>query len=103
MGLWCRDFTEAETKGATTVKVVQEHLDDKVLARFTMLTENEIKTLVVEDKCFASIQAAVEIGVQGLTRQLTGCVTVPEERYSFPSFVGNLKASTLEEQRWQSK
>lgn len=97
MGLWCRDFIEAETKGAEAIKVVQEHLDDKVLARYSTITENEIKTLLVEEKYLASIQSGVENGVQTLTRQLTGRVTAPEERYDRPSFVGNLKASTLEE------
>ena len=80
----CRTLIEAESKVAKAVKVVQELLDEKVLARYTTLTENEIRTLVVEDKWFASIRAAVEDKVQGLTRSLAGRVTELEERYACP-------------------
>ncbi len=80
----CRALIEAETKVAKAVKVVQEHLDEKVLNRYITLTKTEIRMLVVEDKWFASIQAAVEDEVQGLTRQLAGRVTELEERYACP-------------------
>ena len=55
-----------------------------MLARYTTLTEAEIKTLVVEDKWFASIGAAIEDEVQRLTQQLTGRVKELEERYAQP-------------------
>ena len=80
----CRTMIEAETEVAKTVKVAQELLDEKVLARYTSLTENEIRTLVVEDKWFASIRAAIEDEVQRLTQQLTGRVMELEERYARP-------------------
>ena len=80
----CRTLIEAETEVTRAVKVVQDLLDEKVLARYTSLTENEIRTLVVEDKWFASILAAIEDEVQGLTRQLAGRVTELEERYARP-------------------
>ena len=78
----CRTLIEAETKVTKAVKVVQEFLDEKVLARYTTLTENEIRILVVEDKWFVSIRAAVEDEVQGLTQQLARRVTELEERYA---------------------
>ncbi len=78
----CRILIEAETKVSKAVKTVQEHLNEKVLARYTALTETEIRTLVIKDKWFASIRAAVENEVQGLTRQLAGRVTELEERYA---------------------
>ena len=43
-----------------------------MLARYATLTEDEIKTLVVKDKWFASIQSAIESEVQRLTQALTG-------------------------------
>ena len=55
-----------------------------MLARYATLTETEIKTLVVEDKWFASIGAAIEDEVQRLTQQLTGRVQELEERYAQP-------------------
>ena len=50
----------------------QSALDQKVLTRYAMLTETEIKTLVVEDKWFASICADIQEEVQRLTQHLTG-------------------------------
>lgn len=80
----CRTLIETEAKLNKAVKVVQELLDEKVLARYATLTENEIKTLVVEDKWFASIRAAIENEVQGLTQQLAGRVMELEVRYTRP-------------------
>ena len=53
-----------------------------MLAKYPKLTETEIKTLVVEDKWFASIQAAIEGEVQRLAQQLAGRVKELEERYA---------------------
>ena len=58
--------------------------DQKVLDHYAALTETEIKTLVVEDKWFASIRAALESEVQRLTQQLAGRVKELEERYASP-------------------
>lgn len=80
----CRTLIEAETNVTKAVKVVQELLDEKVLACYTTLTESEIRALVVEDKWFASIRAAIEDEVQGLTQQLAGRVMELEERYARP-------------------
>ncbi|MXX05028.1 MAG: SAM-dependent DNA methyltransferase [Gemmatimonadetes bacterium] len=80
----CRTLIEAVIKVTKAVKVAQELLDEKVLSRYTTLTENEIRTLAVEDKWFASIRAAIEDEVQGLTQQLAGRVTELEERYTRP-------------------
>ncbi|HPZ14836.1 MAG TPA: hypothetical protein PLK04_11510, partial [Bacillota bacterium] len=45
---------------------------------------DEIKTLVVEDKWFASIRAAVEGEVERLTQRLAGRVKELDERYARP-------------------
>ncbi len=75
---------EAEANAAKAVRDAEATLDGKVLARYSQLTEAEIKTLVVEDKWFVSIQSAVEGEVQRLTQQLTGRVKELEERYAHP-------------------
>ena len=54
----------------------------QVLAKYAKLTEDEIKTLVVEDKWFASIRAAIEGEVERLTQRLAGRVKELEERYA---------------------
>ena len=59
-------------------------LHTSVIKKYAQLTEAEIKTLVVEDKWFASIRVAIEGEVQRLTQQLAGRVKELEERYVRP-------------------
>ena len=80
----CLTLIEADNKADKSVKVAQAALDEQTLARYTALTEAEIKSLVVENKWFASIQTAIEGEVQRITRQLTGRVRELEERYASP-------------------
>ena len=80
----CLALIEAEDEAGKAVKKAQAALDQKVLARYATLAETQIKTLVVEDKWFASIRVAVEGGVQRLTQQLAGRVKILEERYTRP-------------------
>lgn len=80
----CLDLIEAESEAAKAVKDAQSALDEKVLARYAKLTEAEIKTLVVDDKWFASIRVAFEGKVQRLTQQLAGRVKELDERYARP-------------------
>lgn len=75
---------EAEAGAKKAVKEAQAALDKRVLARYATLTEDEIKTLVVEDKWFASIRAAIESEVQRLTQRLAGRVKELDERYARP-------------------
>ena len=77
----CLALIEAETKMDKAVKESQATLDEQTLARYVTLTETEIKSLVVEDKWFASIQTVIEGEVQRITRQLTGRVIELEKRY----------------------
>ena len=80
----CLALLEAEDRSGKAVKQAQATLDQKVLARYAMFTEAQIKTLVVEDKWFASIRVAIEDEVQRLTQQLAGRVKALEERYAKP-------------------
>ena len=80
----CLTLIEANTKSDKAVKDAQAALDEQVLARYAELTETEIKTLVVEDKWFASIHNAIKGEVQRITQQLAGRVKELEERYASP-------------------
>jgi len=80
----CLQLIDAESDAGKAVKDAQAALDEKVLARYAKLSETEIKTLVVEDKWFASLQAAIAGEVQRLTQQLAGRVKELEERYARP-------------------
>ena len=80
----CLALIETESKAGKAVMEAKAALDQKVLARYATLTETQIKTLVVEDKWFASICVAVEGEVQRLTQQLAGRVKELEKRYARP-------------------
>ena len=80
----CLALIEAESKAGVAVKETKAMLDRKVLGRYATLTEPRIKTLVVEDKWFATIQTATEGEVQRLTQQRAGRVKALEERYARP-------------------
>ena len=80
----CLSLLDAKSKADKVVKDAQLALGTQVLARYGTLTEDDIKVLVVADKWFASIHAAINGEVQRLTQALTGRVQELEERYESP-------------------
>ena len=80
----CIALIEAESEAAKAVKEARAALDQQVLARYATLTKDEVKTLMVEDKWFASIRAEIEGEEQRLTQQLAGRVKELEDRYAKP-------------------
>ena len=78
----CAMLMDAVSKVSRAVKKEQEALDGQVLAHYTTLTEDEIKTLVVKNKWVANIQSAIEGDVQRLTQALATRVQELEERYA---------------------
>ena len=80
----CLDLIGVESKASKAVRDNQSALDQKVLAQYAMLSEAEIKKLVVEDKWFASIYADIQEEVQRLTQHLTGRIKELDERYARP-------------------
>jgi type I restriction enzyme M protein len=76
----------AEKAAATSAKVsdAQEALLLKVAAQYGKLTEDEIKTLVVDDKWLATIAAAVQGELDRVSQTLTGRIRQLAERYATP-------------------
>jgi type I restriction enzyme M protein len=66
------------------LKAAQEDLEAKLDAKYPMLTEDEIKTLVVDDKWLATIAAAVQGELDRVSQTLTGRIRQLAERYSTP-------------------
>jgi len=73
---------QGETKAKR--KVAQEALDKKIDAQYPKLTEAEIKTLVVDDKWMARIDAAVQGELERVSQTLTGRIRQLAERYATP-------------------
>nr|WP_224746770.1 type I restriction-modification system subunit M [Pelovirga terrestris] len=80
----CSKLIDRLTAAEKQVKDAQQALDEKVLAKYPKLTEAEIKNLVVEDKWFATVEAAIRGEVDRVTQTLAGRVKALEERYAEP-------------------
>ena len=62
-------------------KEALDALHNSVIEKYEVLTEAEIKKLIVQDKWLASIQAAIGSEAQRLTQQLVACINKLKERY----------------------
>lgn len=81
---YCLSLLDAKSKADKAAKDAQLALDEQVLAHYATLTDDEIKTLVVEDKWLTSVQSAIAGEVQRLTQALAERVQELEERYAQP-------------------
>jgi type I restriction enzyme M protein len=75
-----RKTTELNRK----LKLAQDELTKKVADKYPRLTEDEIKTLVVDDKWLATIAAAVQGELGRVSQTLTGRIRQLAERYANP-------------------
>lgn len=73
---------EAAAKKA--VKEAEEALTAATLAKYTELTEEEIRSLVVDDKWLTDIADLIEAEIEARTEQMTARVRVLTERYGHP-------------------
>ena len=73
-----------ETELNRKLKAAQAALMEKVAAKYSKLTEDEIKTLVVDDKWLAAIAAAVQGELDRVSQTLTGRIRQLAERYASP-------------------
>ncbi|MBP1862190.1 type I restriction-modification system subunit M [Rhizobium herbae] len=71
--------TEAELK--SKIKAAEAELDAKALAKYPKLTETDIKTLVVDDKWLANIEADIGGEMDRTSQTLTSRVRMLGERY----------------------
>ena len=81
------DYLALAEKAATTsakASDAQEALLLKVAAQYGKLTEDEIKTLVVDDKWLAMLAAAVQGELDRVSQTLTGRIRQLAERYATP-------------------
>jgi type I restriction enzyme M protein len=75
---------DKETATSAKVKAAQESLMAKVATQYGKLTEDEIKTLVVDDKWLATVAAAVQGELDRVSQTLTGRIRQLAERYVTP-------------------
>ena len=78
------DLIEQESAAGKKVKDAQKALDAKVAAKYTQLSEAEIKTLVVDDKWLAALAVSVQSELDRVSQALTGRIKQLAERYATP-------------------
>ncbi len=78
------NLLEQETEAGRKVKDTQKTLDAKVAAKYKVLCEDEVKTLVVEDKWLATLASDVQTELNRISQALTGRIKELAERYATP-------------------
>ena len=79
-----KKLIETEAANKKTVKDAQEALDQQVFDQYPQLSLEDIKTLIVEDKWLATLQASIVAEIERITQQLANRIKTLEERYSTP-------------------
>jgi type I restriction enzyme M protein len=75
---------DRETKLGRKIRKAQKELDFQVSNKYGELSEEEVKTLVVDDKWLTALTAAVESELERLSQALTGRAKEVADRYAAP-------------------
>ncbi|WP_312668703.1 type I restriction-modification system subunit M [Stutzerimonas nitrititolerans] len=91
----CLALIEREAEASKKVKAAQKALDAKVQAHYAKLSEAELKTLVVDDKWLATLQADVQTELDRVSQALSGRIRQLAERYTTPLPALNAEVEAL--------
>jgi len=86
---------EKEAEADSRVKAAQKELEVKVAAKYGKLTDDEIKTLVVDDKWLGTLAATVQSELDRVSQALTGRIRQLAERYAAPLPENTTEVETL--------
>ena len=75
---------DKEAAAGKVVKDAQKALDAKVAAKYKVLSPDEVKTLVVDDKWLACVESDVQSELDRVSQRLTRRIKELAERYSEP-------------------
>lgn len=76
------ELIESETAASKKVKDAVKALDTKVAAKYATLTENEVKSLVVDDKWLATLAFDIQTELDRVSQSLTSRIRQLAERYN---------------------
>ena len=77
-------LSEQEGDANIALRAAQDKLMEEVADKYSNLDEDEIKTLVVDDKWLATLAAAVQGELDRVSQTLTGRIRELSERYASP-------------------
>ena len=91
------ELIEQEAVAGKKVKDAQKALEAKVTAKYRVLTESEVKVLVVDDKWLATLAADVKTELDRISQALTGRIRELAERYETPLPLAAKQVAELEQ------
>lgn len=77
-------LNEKESAASKKVKDAQMKLDRMVTSHYAKLSEDEVKTLVVDDKWMATLDESIQTELDRISQELTGRIKQLAERYAKP-------------------
>lgn len=77
-------LVDAEARAKKEHKDASDALTRAVISKYPDLSDEEIKTLVVDDKWFAAVEGDVRGEIEGVAQTVAGRVKALEERYAEP-------------------
>jgi type I restriction enzyme M protein len=75
---------EKEAELSAKAKSAKDALESKLFAKYGKLSEEDIKSLVVEDKWLTTIEASIQGELDRVSQTLSGRVRELAERYAAP-------------------
>ena len=78
------NLLEKETEAGRKIRKAKEDLTTKVSKKYPTLSENEVRTLVVDDKWIATLREEIEGEIEKISQDLTQRVKELADRYSTP-------------------
>ena len=87
---------DKEAKAKKQIKDTQKALDNKVIDRYKVFTEEEVKNLVVDDKWMANISGDVKSEMERISQRLAQRIKELAERYVTPMPKLNANVGELE-------
>lgn len=90
------DLTGKLSETTKQIKEAELSIDEKLYAKYPTLSEENIKTLVVNDKWMQTIEAAVKGEIDHISQHLSNRIKELAERYEMPLPAIDLEVKTLE-------
>jgi type I restriction enzyme M protein len=90
------ELLELQAETSRKIKEATAELDKKLYAKYPTLIEDEIKTLVVDDKWMATIDKDIHTEMDRISQRLTQRIKELAERYETPLPQQTAEVSTLE-------
>ncbi len=91
----CLTLIEREAEASKKVKATQKALDVKVQAHYAKLYEDDLKSVVVDDKWLATLKADVQSELDRVSQALSGRIRQLAERYDTPLPTLNAEVEAL--------